>query len=45
MVTMHNLHRYAEFLAEIREAIAKGTFQSFREAFHADYRKEPGHGD
>jgi queuine tRNA-ribosyltransferase len=45
LVTMHNLYRYAEFMREIREAIAEGRFQAFREHFHATYRREPGQGD
>lgn len=33
LLTVHNLHRYAEFLAEIREAIAGGCFEEYRGAF------------
>ena len=45
LVTMHNLHRYAEFMREMREAIAEGRFEAFRADFHAAYRREPGQGD
>jgi queuine tRNA-ribosyltransferase len=42
LVTMHNLHRYAAFLGEIREALLAGTFAGYRRAFHAAYQPEPG---
>ena len=33
--TLHNLWHYQRLMADMREAIAAGTFQSFRESFHA----------
>jgi queuine tRNA-ribosyltransferase len=38
LLTMHNLHRYAEFLSEIREAIKAGQLTEYREAFLANYQ-------
>ncbi len=38
LITMHNLHCYLEFLKDMRKAIAAGTFDAFRTAFHAGYR-------
>ena len=40
LLTMHNLHRYLEFLTEIREAIEKGTLGELR-AFVAEQEKAP----
>ena len=34
--TLHNLHFYLKIMAEMREAIAEGRFQQWREAFAAD---------
>ena len=34
--TLHNLHFYLKIMAEMREAIAEGSFQSWRSAFEAD---------
>jgi len=34
--TLHNLHFYLKIMAEMREAIAEGHFQSWRETFAAD---------
>lgn len=34
--TLHNLHFYLKIMAEMREAIAEGSFQSWRKAFEAD---------
>ncbi|MDE0838540.1 MAG: tRNA guanosine(34) transglycosylase Tgt [Kiritimatiellae bacterium] len=47
LLTMHNLHRYAEFLSEIREAIKAGELTEYREAFLANYRdgSTPAEGD
>ncbi|MBV7409731.1 tRNA guanosine(34) transglycosylase Tgt [Maritimibacter sp. DP1N21-5] len=36
LLTWHNLHYYQELMAEMRAAIAEGTFASFEERFHAD---------
>jgi queuine tRNA-ribosyltransferase len=38
LVTLHNLHFYLTLMAEMRGHVAAGTFQEFREAFHARYR-------
>ncbi len=38
LVTMHNLFRYAEYLREMRAAIAEGTFGAFLARVRADYR-------
>jgi queuine tRNA-ribosyltransferase len=37
LLTLHNIHRFLEFMAEIRRAIEEGTFTRFREAFHASF--------
>ena len=34
--TLHNLHFYLQIMAEMREAIATGTFSTWREAFARD---------
>ena len=34
--TLHNLHFYLQIMAEMRDAIASGTFSSWREAFARD---------
>ena len=34
--TLHNLHFYLQIMAEMREAIASGTFSAWREAFTRD---------
>jgi len=34
--TLHNLHFYLQIMAEMREAIAQGSFQSWREQFTRD---------
>ncbi|AZV94767.1 tRNA guanosine(34) transglycosylase Tgt [Bordetella sp. J329] len=34
--TLHNLHFYLQIMQEMRDAIAAGTFQSWREQFAAD---------
>ncbi|WP_058836522.1 tRNA guanosine(34) transglycosylase Tgt [Luteimonas abyssi] len=33
--TLHNLWHYQKLMADMREAIASGTFQAFRESFYA----------
>jgi queuine tRNA-ribosyltransferase len=38
LVTLHNLYRYYEFMDEMRNAIANGTFAAFRQEFHQTYR-------
>jgi queuine tRNA-ribosyltransferase len=38
LATLHNLHHYLSLMARIREAIASGTFASFRAQFHAARR-------
>lgn len=40
--TLHNLHYYLELMAEMREAIGAGRFESFRAAFHADRARGTG---
>ncbi len=35
LLTWHNLHYYQELMAEMRAAIAAGTFDAFEAAFHA----------
>lgn len=37
--TLHNLHFYLTIMAEMREAIAGGTFDAWREQFAADRRR------
>jgi queuine tRNA-ribosyltransferase len=38
LATLHNLHHYLSLMARMREAIARGTFAAFREAFRAARR-------
>jgi queuine tRNA-ribosyltransferase len=38
LLTIHNLHRYMEFMAEIRKAIAEGTFGDLRDELNARMR-------
>jgi queuine tRNA-ribosyltransferase len=33
--TLHNLWHYQKLMADMRAAIAAGTFAAFRESFHA----------
>ncbi|MGE8261307.1 MAG: tRNA guanosine(34) transglycosylase Tgt, partial [Stenotrophomonas sp.] len=33
--TIHNLYYYEKLMADMREAIAAGTFTAFRESFYA----------
>ena len=33
--TLHNLRYYQRLMAQVREAVASGTFQAFRESFYA----------
>jgi queuine tRNA-ribosyltransferase len=40
--TLHNLHYYLELMAEMREAIGTGRFETFRAAFHADRARGTG---
>jgi len=35
--TLHNLHFYLDTMRQIREAIALGSFETFRKAFHQTY--------
>jgi queuine tRNA-ribosyltransferase len=37
LITLHNLHSYAVFMQEIRDAIAGGTFGAFRSAVRDTY--------
>lgn len=39
--TLHNLWHYQALMAEMRAAIAAGTFQAFRESFHAARKAKP----
>jgi len=38
LLTQHNLHRFMEFMREIRDAIERGAFTEFRRGFLAGYR-------
>ncbi len=38
LLTQHNLHRFMEFMREIRDAIERGAFEEFRRGFLAGYR-------
>jgi queuine tRNA-ribosyltransferase len=33
--TLHNLYYYEKLMADMRAAIAAGTFEAFRESFYA----------
>ena len=37
LLTLHNIHRYMEFMKEIREAISGGRFSEYRREFNASY--------
>ena len=41
--TLHNLHFYLDTMRRIREAIAFGSFEVFRQAFHRTYSRRPRH--
>ena len=46
LLTVHNLHRYAAFMREMRASIAAGTFEAFRRRVLAEYdRVLDGHGE
>ena len=36
LLSIHNIHRYMQFMIEMRSAIRTGTFSKFREAFYSD---------
>ena len=38
MLSVHNSHLYLEVMADVRKAIATGTFEEFRREFIANYR-------
>ncbi|MEG3157219.1 tRNA guanosine(34) transglycosylase Tgt [Lysobacter zhanggongensis] len=40
--TLHNLRHYQRLMADMREAIAQGTFAAFRESFHAAKARAAG---
>jgi queuine tRNA-ribosyltransferase len=44
LATLHNLHHYLSLMARMREAIARGAFAAFREAFRAARRDAAGDG-
>ena len=35
LLTWHNLHYFQEIMADMRDAIAAGTFEAWQAAFHA----------
>jgi len=39
--TVHNLSFYLDTMRRIREAIAFGSFETFREAFHRAFSRRP----
>ena len=39
--TLHNLHFYLDTMRRMREAIAFGTFESFRQRFHETFSRRP----
>ena len=38
LITLHNLHCYLEMMRDMRSAIEEGSFDQFREEFHAEYQ-------
>jgi queuine tRNA-ribosyltransferase len=40
LVTMHNIHRYMEFMREIRQSLTEGSFGAFRRHWLAENEKE-----
>jgi queuine tRNA-ribosyltransferase len=43
--TLHNLRYYQRLMAQMREAIAQGTFAAFRESFYAVRKAGTGNGE
>ena len=41
LLTIHNMHRYLEFMREMREAIANDAFSEWRKALAMTLRKKP----
>jgi queuine tRNA-ribosyltransferase len=39
--TLHNLNFYLDTMRRIRDAIAFGRFESFRQAFHQSFSRQP----
>ena len=39
--TLHNLHFYLDTMRRMREAIASGSFDVYRQAFHRSYSRRP----
>ena len=42
LLTLHNLHRYMEFMAEIRRALEEGRFGEFRREYETGYTESIG---
>ena len=42
LLTIHNLFRYMEFMADMRRALAAGCFQEFRRDYERDYNEVIG---
>jgi queuine tRNA-ribosyltransferase len=42
LATIHNLHYYLTLMRKMREAIAEGSFDAFRQRFHADRARGVG---
>jgi len=40
LLTIHNLHAYLRWMEQVREAIAGGRFEAFRQAVQETYREE-----
>jgi queuine tRNA-ribosyltransferase len=42
LLTIHNLHRYMEFMTEVRRALEQGCFREFREEYENGYTESIG---
>ena len=41
LATLHNIHWFQSFMANMRQAIVEGRFEAFRADVHANYPKRP----
>ena len=40
LLTLHNIHRYMAFMAELRQSLEDGSFAEFRRKAHAELNSE-----
>jgi queuine tRNA-ribosyltransferase len=41
LATLHNIHFFATFMAEMRQSIVEGRFEAFRKEVHATWEEKP----